>query len=187
MGKPTEWLHHPWLMPVVLGLCAIMLTGGMIMGVAVFGGAIFPATNGGVVQAHSTSLTTYIAGAVEHPGVYTLPQGSRIADLLHAGGGAIEGADLVRVDLASLLFDGEEVYIPLIGEPFPDNAGSPILVNINVASAETMRLQLGISLKTAEAIVAYRDQHGQFTAVVQLLLVPISRSIYDRIKTLVTV
>lgn len=133
------------------------------------------------------TLEAYIVGAVQHPGVYRMPNGARIQDLLVAAGGAREGADLVRVNQAAFLFDGEEVYVPLIGEPFPTDVGGIILVNINVASAETMHLQLGVSLKTADAIVAYRLTHGSFTAIDQLLLVPISRSIYDRIKSMVTV
>jgi DNA uptake protein ComE-like DNA-binding protein len=50
-----------------------------------------------------------------------------------------------------------------------------------------MYAALGITLTTARKIVAYRTAHGDFTAVSQLLLVPISRTVYDRIKDLVTV
>jgi competence protein ComEA len=75
----------------------------------------------------------------------------------------------------------------MIGEPYPSTTGSIIKVTINLASATTMRSQLGVSSKTANDIVAYRQKHGPFTSVDQLLLVPISRTIYDRIKDLVTV
>lgn len=185
-GGPS-WLAHPALVPVGLALCAAFLLAGGVLAFLTFGGGsaaknTLPSALGG------GSVVAYIVGAVNHPGVYTLPNGARIRDLLAAGGGARQGADLVRVNLAALVFDGEEVYVPLIGEPFPDNVGGDgIQVNINVASAETMHLQLGISLKTAQAIVLYRQIHGPFTAVDQLLLVPISRTVYDHIKNLVTV
>ncbi|SRR5579875_1120865 len=185
----SDLLRHPAFVPVVACLSAAFIMAGLALAFTQSGlGLTVPqATTSQAAQVSGATITAYIVGAVVNPGVYKLPDGSRIGDLLHAAGGPRQGADLVRVNLAALLFDGEEVYVPLIGQPYPDNIGSGILVNINVASAETMHLQLGISLKTAEKIVAYRQAHGPFTAVDQLLLVPISRSIYDRIKDLVTV
>jgi site-specific DNA recombinase len=58
---------------------------------------------------------------------------------------------------------------------------------INVASAEDLHNALGISLSIARRIVAYRAAHGSFTAISQLLLVPISRAEYDKIAPLVTI
>jgi competence protein ComEA len=184
-------LAHRAFVPVVSCLSAAFVVAGLALAFTQFG---FGANRSPVKSLSSqtglgsgTTVTAYIVGAVLHPGVYTLRDGARISDLLHAGGGARLGADLVRVNLAALLFDGEEVYVPLIGEPYPDNVGAGVLVNINIASADTMHLQLGLSLTTAKKIVTYRQAHGSFTAVDQLLLVPLSRSIYDRIKNLVTV
>ena len=190
-SKKTSWLAHPAATPVLLGLGIACVLAGIALGVTRlgWGNALGAKPQSGTSQPIGavSTVVAYIVGAVNHPGVYTLPDGSRIQDLVRAAGGARQGADLVRVDLATKVFDGEEVYIPLIGEPFPDNTGNGVKVNINIATAEDMHVQLGISLKTAQAIVAYRQQHGNFTAVDQLLLVPISRTIYDHIKSLVTV
>ena len=186
-GTRGGWLAHPAVVPVGLALCAMLIIGGLVLAFLPTGGP------GTAKQTASNALSggtvvAYIVGAVNHPGVYTLPNGARINDLVRAAGGARQGADLVRVNLAALIFDGEEIYVPLIGEPYPDNVnGNGVQVNINLATAETLHLQLGLSLKTADAIVKYRQTHGDFTSVDQLLLVPISRSIYDRIKSLVTV
>jgi competence protein ComEA len=181
-------LRHPMFRPVALGLSAVFVLASVVLMIW----QIERNSNASAALAgNSTSgsqIAVYIVGAVNHPGVYHLPASARVQDLVAAAGGALPQADLVRVNMAAPLFDGEEVYVPLIGEPYPSTVGdSGIRVNINLASATTLRTQLGISSKTADAIVAYRQKHGPFTSVDQLLLVPISRTIYDRIKDLVTV
>ncbi|HYL44681.1 MAG TPA: ComEA family DNA-binding protein [Ktedonobacteraceae bacterium] len=148
----------------------------------------------------SGDIQDYIVGAVKNPGVYTLPTGSRVYQLLQAAGGPLPKANLVALNLAAPLTDGEEIYVTLIGEVPPtylggvpgpasgSNAtpGSGQLVNINTASADELRLSLHISSTTAQNIVTYRLQHGAYSSVDQLLNV-ISRSIYDKIKNLVTI
>lgn len=131
------------------------------------------------------TITAYILGDVAAPGVYTLPDGARVQDLVDAAGGAQADADLAQVDLAARVADGQEIYVPRAGETVPLTLGGKL--DINVASAEDLHHALGISLTIAERIVAYRAAHGSFTAVSQLLLVPISRSEYDRIAPLVTI
>ncbi|HEX6122652.1 MAG TPA: SLBB domain-containing protein [Ktedonobacterales bacterium] len=134
---------------------------------------------------HAASIQAYVLGAVRTPGVYTLPEGGRVRDLVAAAGGLLADADLARVDLAARVVDGQEVYVPHVGEVVPVEVGGKL--NINRASAEQMHDALGISLTIARRIVAYRASHGSFTAVSQLLLVPMSRATYDRMKDLVTV
>jgi competence protein ComEA len=147
----------------------------------------------------SGSIEIYILGAVRHPGVYTLPADSRVYQLLLAAGGPLPNADLVALNLAAKLNDGQEIYVAAIGESPPpglliSNSGSSSttsaqgqnLVNINTATAQEMETQLHISSKTAQAIINYREQHGPFTSVSQLTQV-VSKSIYDKIKNEVTV
>ncbi len=133
----------------------------------------------------NTTIQAYVLGAVRHPGVYALPEGERVHDLITAAGGTIQGADLTRVSLASVVHDGQSVYVPMVGELVPLEVGGKI--NLNTASAEDLHHALGVSLTEARKIVTYRAGHGNFTAVSQLLLVPISRATYDKIKDLVTV
>ncbi|WP_162179486.1 ComEA family DNA-binding protein [Thermogemmatispora carboxidivorans] len=150
----------------------------------------------------ATSIEVYIVGAVRHPGVYRLPTGSRVYQLLQAAGGPLPEANLVALNLAAVLHDGEEIYVTRVGEVAPPvavdgsspaipsasgSAASPSTpVNINTASVDELRQQLHVSATTAQHIVNYRLQHGPYTSVDQLLQV-VSRSIYDRIKDLVTV
>jgi len=136
-------------------------------------------------------------GAVKHPGVYTLPVDARVYQLLQAAGGPLPNANLVALNMAAKLNDGQEVYVPVIGETPPVTGGVPGpdtgstaagggLININTASVDQMRQALHVSSKTAQKIIDYRLQHGPYTSVDQLQQV-VSRSIYNKIKDLVTV
>ena len=133
----------------------------------------------------SATIQAYVLGAVRQPGVYALPDGSRVHNLIQAAGGAMPGADLTRVNLAAVVSDGQSVYVPVAGEQVPLEIGGK--VDVNTASAQDLHHALGLSLTIAGKIVTYRTAHGNFTAVSQLLLVPISRATYDKIKDLVTV
>lgn len=153
-------------------------------------------------EASGGDVHVYVVGAVRHPGVYDLPQGARVYQLIAAAGGTLPNANLVALNMAATLTDGEEVYVISNGEIPPTYMGgvpgpggtsgtatvptSGQLVNINTASLDEMRNALHISSKTAQAIINYRTQHGPFTSVDQLLQV-VSRSIYDKIKGEVTV
>lgn len=137
------------------------------------------------IDGSTTPIAAYVLGAVVRPGVYSLAASARVRDLVAAAEGFTPDADLVRVNLAAHVLDGQEVYVPHIGEVVPATIGA--LVNLNIATAADLHAALGISLTIARHIVAYREAHGPFTAISQLLLVPISRSTYDRIKYLVTI
>jgi competence protein ComEA len=141
-------------------------------------------------------IQVYVTGAVKRPGVYTLSSDARIYQLLQAAGGPLPDADLVSLNLASKLVDGEEVYVSRIGEgpsstrgdntttTNTTNAGN--LVNINTAILSELTQKLHLSTKSAQAIIDYRTQHGRFTSIDQLLQA-VSQSIYNKIKNLVTV
>src|ERR1051326_9028530 len=149
----------------------------------------------------SGNIQVYVVGAVKHPGVYTLPAKARVYQLLQAAGGPLPRANLVALNLAATLTDGEEVYVTLIGETPPTYMGgvpgppgstitsSPTagqLVNINTATVDEMKQRLHLSSKQAQNIVNYCVQDGPFKSLKQLLQV-VSRSIYDKIKAQVTV
>ncbi len=139
----------------------------------------------GSADAPTATITAYVLGDVAEPGVYTLAEGARVQALVAAAGGALADADLARVNLAAPVVDGQEIYIPRVGETVPFTLGGK--VDINVASAADFHSALHLELAIGNRIVAYRVAHGAFTAVSQLLLVPISRATYDKIKDLVTV
>ncbi len=108
--------------------------------------------NTGSTLTTNGDIHVYVVGSVKHPGVYILPSGARVYQLLEAAGGALPNANLVALNLAAPLSDGEEVYVLAIGEkpptyiggvPGPGASGSATagqLVNINTASAYNMIL-----------------------------------------------
>lgn len=148
----------------------------------------------------SSTIQVYIVGAIKHPGVYTLPTDARVYQLIQAAGGTLPGANLVAINLAAKLTDGQEIYVLSVGETppaytnspsGPGNNGTPAVtsgqpVNINTATETEMEQTLHVSAATAKKIIDYRTQHGLYTAIDQLLQV-ISQSIFDRIKNMVTV
>ncbi len=143
-------------------------------------------------------LIVHVAGWVEKPGVYELPEGSRVIDALEAAGGVKRGAELAALNLAAPLTDGQQVLVPrttttaeapgTAPAPGTSPAGGTALVNINVASAEELETLPGIGEVLAATIVQYREEHGPFTSVDQHLDVSgIGEVTLEELRDLVTV
>lgn len=146
----------------------------------------------------SSTVTVHVAGHVGSPGVYVLELGGRVVDAIRAAGGASAIADLDRINLAVILEDGDQVYVPAIGEIVDggvvgritssrDEAHASFPVNINTASAGELEALPGIGPSTAAAIVQYRNSHGSFTSTSALLDVPgIGAAKFEALKDLIT-
>lgn len=135
--------------------------------------------------AQSALLHVYVLGDVRVPAAYTLPRGSHVRDLIAAAGGAHSSADITRIDANALLADGQAVYVPALDEVLPPQRDGKL--DLNIANPDQLHRALSITVTVGRQIVAYRTQHGNFTAVSQLLLVPVTRVTYDRIKDLVAI
>jgi len=134
-----------------------------------------------------------VVGLVHKPGLVTLAPGARIADALTAAGGALEGADLIGLNMARRVTDGEQIIVGIAAAPgqptamgsstssgpataastnappTPGKASAPGgLVDLNAATVEELDTLPGIGPVTAAAIVAWRDSNGRFTSVDQL-------------------
>ena len=107
-----------------------------------------------------------------------LDAGARVIDALEAAGGARPGVDLTSLNLARLLVDGEQI---VVGVAAPTGvAGATAgrsrrapptgpLVNLNTADQALLETLPDVGPVTAEAIIAWRTEHGGFTAVDELL------------------
>jgi competence protein ComEA len=125
----------------------------------------------------SAELHVHAAGAVVQPGVVTVPAGARVTDVVSAAGGPAPDADLNQINLAAPVKDGERVYVPRQGETVLAASGSGAaststsdgIVNINDADAATLETLPGVGPATAQAIIDYRNEHGRFRSVDDLL------------------
>jgi competence protein ComEA len=145
-------------------------------------------------------LEVDVRGAVSTPGVYQLPAGARVQDAVSAAGGLSAKADLATINLARRLRDGEAIVIA--GLPEPGATGGPTAlaqnangegespeakVNINMASAKELDALPGIGEVLAGRIIQFRDEHGPFRSVDDLIHVDgISARTIDGLRDLVT-
>lgn len=129
--------------------------------------ALGPSTPDAVVIVH-------VVGAVQHPGVIELPENSRVLDALELAGGATKEADLTGINLARIVFDGEQIVVPLPGEmPPPGSAGAvDAPVSLSRADRPTLETLPRVGPATAERIIAWREKNGPFLSVDDLLAVP---------------
>jgi competence protein ComEA len=132
-----------------------------------------------------------VVGLVHRPGLVTLTAGARIADALTAAGGTLDGADLIGLNMARRVSDGEQIVVGIASPPgAPSSMGSSITpppgqspasppggdtgsappgpVNLNTATSEELDVLPGVGPVTAAAIVAWRDANGRFASIEQL-------------------
>lgn len=161
----------------------------------------------------NSTICVYICGAVVNEGVYEVPAGSRVSDVLDKAGGYSEEALHGYVNLARTLEDGERVYIPdkqeleslgiLEGDGSSGGSGdssangssgsstdgsNETLVNINTADSEMLQTLPGIGEKKAADIIAYREEHGAFSSTEDLKNISgIGDSTFEKLSPHITV
>lgn len=154
----------------------------------------------------------HVCGQVVTPGVYALPEGSRVWDAVEAAGGLTEEAQPDAVNLAWVITDGSKVTIPDRsqaqdqgfswyetgtggpaanggtdqGEMFTENTSG--LVDLNRATVEELMTIPGIGQSRAQAIVAYRQSHGSFGTIQEVMEVTgIKEGLFEAIRQYITV
>jgi competence protein ComEA len=141
-----------------------------------YGNADSAATGEGSVQFGGTGedLVVHVAGAVREPGVYRLPEGSRVTDAIDRAGGATGDADANTINLAAPLADGQQIHLPGrsqastgVGGTLPGAEGEgPI--SIGTATVEQLDSIEGIGPVTAAAILQFRDERGGVASIDEL-------------------
>lgn len=143
----------------------------------------------------------HICGAINHPGVYFMPKGSRIYQLVEEAGGFLPEADQAYLNLASPVSDGMKVTVwtkeeaqtaeDNTGIVLPSDQGQSLQtgkVNINTAGKEELMSLRGIGESRAEDIIAYREKHGFFQKIEDIMKVSgIKDAAFEKIKEKITV
>ncbi len=182
-------------------------------GPAPSGGAEGPSSSAAPPSAPAEVVVS-VVGLVRTPGLVRLPPTARIADAIARAGGGRPGADLLGLNMAQPLHDGDQV---LVG--YADPAGGPALrsavvsgggasgpapgaaaprastsasaggaVNLNTADAAALDTLPGVGPKTAAAILEWRQRNGRFSSVDQLAEVDgIGPARFASLRDLVTV
>ncbi len=141
-----------------------------------------------------------VGGEVNYPGLYCLPEGSRVNDAIIIAGGTTEKADLSEVNLAYILSDALKITIPkkeveikkkkaIVSKSIniSNNNSDSGKVNINTASKEQLKTLSGIGDSTAEKIIKYREENGTFGNTEELKKVSgIGESKYNKIADNIT-
>lgn len=154
-------------------------------------------------QAAVETIAVYLCGEVCNPGVYVLQAGSRLYQAVEEAGGLTANARAEAVNLARILVDSEQIYIPNISESIDQienetqnvissaavsSALSDGLLNINQASESDLMQLPGIGQVKAAAIVTYRNSNGPFSSIEEIKNVPgIKEAAFEKIKGMITV
>lgn len=135
------------------------------------------------VNSESKPIYAHICGAVQKPGIIRLKPGTRVFEALKKAGGALPNADLSQVNLAQFVEDGEQIYLPVKGEPprtakvasrrkirvkentKPKFSGP---VNLNTATRAQLESIPGIGPALSERIIRFRQEHGPFQTYEEL-------------------
>lgn len=148
-------------------------------------------------------IVIHIAGEVKKPGIVKIKEGARIADIIEEAGGLTEKANITNINLAYIIEDGQKIIIPSKEEKveieqegyIQTENGAEIIneeqgisnknqvVNINKATKEELQTLQGIGESTAEKIITYRKENGNFKQIEDIKNVPgIGDAKYENIK-----
>lgn len=155
------------------------------------------------------SIYVYVSGQVKNPGVYCLKSSDRVFMAIDKAGGLTDKAQKTGIDMAKVLEDGQNLIIlsqkeyekslkekneKSANDESSDNSNSDkegtegSLVNINTADISQLTTLSGIGETRAKAIIAYREENGDFKSKEDIKNVSgIGESTYSNIEKMITV
>ncbi|MCQ2492461.1 MAG: helix-hairpin-helix domain-containing protein [Lachnospiraceae bacterium] len=145
-------------------------------------------------------IFVYICGQVKNPGVYELDQTDRIVKAIELAGGLTKKADETSVNQAATMEDGQQIYIPAReylqkgaeqdqsrDAGSKEDFGNGNLISINHASKEELMSIPGIGEAKASSIIAYREEHGSFSKIEDLMNISgIKDGVFAKMKEYIT-
>ncbi|MGL4912791.1 MAG: helix-hairpin-helix domain-containing protein [Romboutsia sp.] len=153
------------------------------------------------IESLKKSITIFISGQVNEPGVVTIESDKRLADAVDLLGGFTDEADLNKINLAMKIEDEKHYIIPKLGEDLDESNGGESLttndtslqtennkVNINTATLNELDILPGVGEATATKIINYRDENGKFNAIEEIKNVNgIGDKKYENIKDMISI
>jgi len=189
--KIGKWRLIIWLCICLTGLCGCFVSREAVSYPAMSRAVISSAET--EAQQEKTSETeaeilVHVCGAVKVPGVYQIAGDARVYQAVEAAGGFLEEAQTGAVNLADTLKDGQQIWIPSEGEEMVKSVQpSDGKISINRAAKEELMQLPGIGESRADAIIAYRTEHGDFSKPEDIMLVPgIKEAAYAKLKDRIT-
>jgi competence protein ComEA len=145
-------------------------------------------------------IAVHICGAVNKPGVYFFTSGDRLNEGIKQAGGFREDAAEDYLNLASLMEDGMQVVVPTLEEAASlkeehqtgtenvSQSEDDGLVDLNSADEKLLCTLPGIGESKAKSIISYREEHGPFETIEQIMQVDgIKEGAFSKLKAYVTV
>ena len=144
-------------------------------------------------QEPAETVYVYVCGAVNAPGVYELKKDARVFEAITLAGGMTAEAAPEAVSQARTVADGEQIYVPTVREVQMQGSGVEDIVtgnadvsgkvNINTAGKEELMTLTGIGEAKAQSILDYREEHGKFGSIEDLMLIEgIKEGVFNKIK-----
>lgn len=152
------------------------------------------------IEMAPVTIMVDVQGAVNYPGVYSLMEGDRLIDAIHAAGGYLADADSRMLNHAMKLPDEFFIYVPREGEDvdfsnplesFSSQQGGSVQddgkVNINTADVQELMTIPGIGPSKAAAILQYREEHGPFNSSDAIMEVTgIGQKTFEKLESFIT-
>lgn len=153
----------------------------------------------------SQEVYVHVCGQVACPGVYLLPAGSRLYEAIEAAGGLSENGVGELLNQAAQIEDGQQIYVPSREEAAQLQAGQSVSnmgeagqnvsapgasgpsddgkIDLNRATREQLMTLSGIGEAKADSIIAYREVHGGFRKIEELMEVDgIKEGVFNKVK-----
>lgn len=149
-------------------------------------------------QEPAETVYVYVCGAVNAPGVYELKKDARVFEAITLAGGMTAEAAPEAVSQARTVADGEQIYVPTVREVQMQGSGVEDIVtgnadvsgkvNINTAGKDELMTLTGIGEAKAQSILDYREEHGKFGSIEDLMLIEgIKEGVFNKIKEDITI
>ncbi len=147
------------------------------------------------------TIYVHISGEVRNPGVYSVHTNTRLYQVIDMAGGMTDKAYQGDLNLAEAVCDGQKIYVMskkqhrrMDSESKQSTNDNNVqttdtnLVNINVATVQQLTTLPGIGDTKAAAIVAYRDENGNFSSIEDIKNVSgIGEATFSNIESMITV